>query len=247
MELERRDDVAVLRLRAGKANAMNTAMLGELNRLVDEAGRTARGLVLVGDGKAFSAGLDLPALVDLERPAMREFIDMFARAMIRVLRLDIPVVAAIDGHAIAGGCVLALQADVRLAARGAARIGLTETQLGIGLPAVVTEVLRIRVPPSSLVPIALEGRLLSPDEAHALGLVHDLVEPDALLDAAVARAATLAALPSPGVAHVKAQLRRPALDAMVLHGVAERERWLDTWFTAEARERITAAAARLRG
>jgi enoyl-CoA hydratase len=158
-----------------------------------------------------------------------------------------PVVAAINGHAIAGGCVLALMCDARIAAAGAARIGLNEVQLGIGLPAVVVEPLRLRVPPSSLTAIALEGRLFGVDAARAAGLVDEVVPPGDLEACALARAAELGRASRAAYAQVKRALIRPALEAIDARGVAEREAWLDTWFSAPAQALLRAAVARITG
>ena len=141
MRVERSGPVAILKLENGKANSISPLFLERLERLLAEIG-DARAAVMIGQGSAFSAGLDLPALVDLDRAAMRSFILRFDAAMLRVFELPVPLVAAVNGHAVAGGCVLALQADVRIGADREARIGLDETQLGIGLPAVVLETLR---------------------------------------------------------------------------------------------------------
>src|SRR5688572_24770940 len=117
MQIDRIDDLAVLRMRGGKANAMTRELLATLGELFDRAEASdARAIVIAGYEKFFSAGLALPALVDLDRPAMKDFIAFFESVMLRIFRSEKPVVAAINGHAIAGGCVLALMADVRIIA-----------------------------------------------------------------------------------------------------------------------------------
>ena len=178
MEIQTTSGIAVLPMRAGKANAIGSAFLDRLSAQLDavESSR-ASALVLTGEGTAFSAGLDLPELAGLDRSGLERFIRRFSEVMLRVFTLPVPVVAAINGHAIAGGCVLALQADVRLAAAGDYRIGLNEVQIGLGLPAVVLETLRCQVSPASLSPVALEGRLLAPEEALGFGLVEAVVPP----------------------------------------------------------------------
>src|SRR5262249_22175729 len=148
-------------------------------------------VVVTGYDRYFSAGLALPALIDLDRAEMKRFIDHFSRTMARVFDCRLPVVAAVNGHAIAGGGVLALQADVRLMANIDVKIGLNEVQLGIGLPAVVIESLRYTVAPSAFVPIALQGRLLTPEQALEFRLVDELVSPDALEASAYGRAQQL--------------------------------------------------------
>jgi enoyl-CoA hydratase len=240
------DAIRVIRIAGGKANAMDEAMLDAIERQIDDfEGGPGRAAVITGYERYFSAGLALPRLVDLERGAMRAFIGRFARAMTRVLACEKPIVAAINGHAIAGGCVLALMCDWRICADGGAKLGLSETQLGIGLPAAVIEPLRAQVPPASLVPIALEGRLLSPREALALGLVHEVVAADELAARAEAKARALAAPAPAAVAQVKRALRAPILDAIERTADAETERWLDSWFSEDAQVRLRMAVASL--
>jgi enoyl-CoA hydratase len=243
MRIERQGAVAVLRLESGKVNAIGPSFLEELAKLLDALG-DARAAVVTGRGSAFSAGLDLPALVGLDARRMRDFIGQFNAAMLRVFELPIPVVAAVNGHAIAGGCVLALQADLRLAADKDFRIGLNETQLGIGLPAVVVETLRAQVAASSLAQIALEGRLFSPREALQLGLVHEVVPEAELLDKAVKRAEALAALPADGARLVKKALREPVAARIRELDAEQSELWVESWRAAEPV--LRAAVAKLK-
>lgn len=241
------DDVQVLRLEGGKANAMTQEVLDTIERLVDEfeAG-PSRVAVLTGYDRYFSAGLPLPLLIDLDRTAMKRFIERFGEVMLRVFRCGKPIVAAINGHAIAGGCVLALQCDWRVMTTSDARIGLNETQLGIGLPSSVLEPLKLAVPAASLPTIAYEGRLFTADEALAIGLVHE-VRPAAELEArAIEKAKALASAPSSAVSQVKLGLRRDALDAIARRSAEETDRWLDSWFSPAAKERLVATAARLK-
>jgi enoyl-CoA hydratase len=236
-----------IRLEGGKANAMTVALLDTIERAIDDLERgPARAAVLTGYDRFFSAGLALPALVDLDRPAMHTFIERFARAMLRVFACEKPIVAAINGHAIAGGCVLALMCDWRIITDDLkTRIGLNETQIGIGLPAVVVEPLRAQVPAHALVPIALDGKLFGPTEALAHGLVHAVVPAADLHAAAEAKAHALAAHAPAATAQVKRALRRPAIEAIGRAGAAETEAWLDSWFAPEAQANLRAAVAKL--
>jgi len=167
--------------------------------------------------------------------------------MMRAFEVPIPVVAAVNGHAVAGGCVLALQADMRIGVdRDSARIGLNEAQLGIGLPSLVVETLRWQVPGPSLAVLALEGRLVSPREALQLGLLHEVAAETELLPRALERAAMLAALPPAGVRMVKESLRRPVAAAARANEAAEAERWLETWFAPDSQRRLGETVARLK-
>jgi enoyl-CoA hydratase len=241
-----REEVAVLRLAAGKANAMTLELLDELDRGLDRAeAASAAALVVTGYDRFFSAGLPLPMLVDLDRSAMRSFMERWNAVLRRVFSCPLPVVAAINGHAIAGGCVLALMADHRVMVDGEARIGLNEIQLGVGLPALVVEMLRLQVPVASLAPLTLEGRLMGPGAARELGLIHEIVPASELEVRSRARAAELAAAPSPAFGQIKTALRRPALETLARVEATELERWLDTWFSPDGRTRVGAAVRRL--
>jgi len=247
MDLDVSAQVAVLSMRAGKANAIGTAFLDRLSDRLDALEASgARALVLTGEGRAFSAGLDLPEVSGMDRPALERFIRHFSEVMLRIFTLPLPVVAAVNGHAIAGGCVLAMQADVRLAAQGDHRLGLNEVQLGLGLPALVVETLRCQVPATSLGPVALEGRLLGPEDARALGLVESVVPAAELLARAGERAAGLAALPAPAFREIKRALRAPAVAAIRQAQRDDARLWVETAFSAAARERLAEVVARLR-
>ena len=228
MQLEKVADAVVLRMQAGKANAIGPAWLARMETLLDEAlAARPRALVITGYEGFFSAGLDLPALDALAEEQMGSFVLAFSRTMLRVFELPLPVVAAVNGHAIAGGCVLALQADLRVGARAEFRMGLNEVQLGIALPAVVLETLRAQVPPQSLLPIALEGRLFTPQEANALGLLHELVP----------AANPIGVLTNPNFADAHTQLRdvesaAESLGSELLVLKASTETELDAAFTA---------------
>lgn len=239
--------VATIRIAGGKANAMTMDLLDTIERAIDEFERSpARAAVITGYERFFSAGLALPKLVDLDRPAMHVFIERFARAMMRVFACEKPIVAAINGHAIAGGCVLALMCDLRVIVDDpVVRIGLNETQLGIGLPAIVVETLRAQVPPTSLPAIALEGTLFTPTDAYALGLVHAVVPTSELAGRADTKAKALAELAPVGVQQVKRALRAPVIDAITRTATVETERWLDSWFAPEAQAKLRAAVAKL--
>ncbi len=246
MRCERSGEVALLRLEGGKANAMDDTFLDALDGLLGEleAG-DARAAVITGSGQSFSAGLNLATLSPLPREAIGTFIAKFHRVMFRVFRLAMPVVAAVNGHAIAGGCVLALQADHRIAADGPFKIGLNEAQIGLGLPPVVIESARLRLPASSWNAVMLEGRLFTPAEALEQQLVDQVVAPDRVEAVALDVAGRLAALPAAAYAQIKSAIRAPAIAALSADVGPAHEAWLDTWFSPDAIRIRGEALARL--
>ncbi len=248
MRLEHVDEVAVLHMDAGKANAVNQDFLAAIYARLDELVETdARALVLTGYDRFFSAGLDLVGLLPLDRHAMYEMIEDFHATMVRVFALPLPVVAAVNGHAIAGGCVLAMQADYRVLARGRVRFGLREPVLGVGLPHCVVESLRVQVPTEHLLEVSAEGRLYAPEEALERGLVQELADPDDVLPRAIEKARELGAIPAVAYAHVKSQLRGPALERFERDHATVTRSWLDTWFDPGTRVLLQSAVDQLGG
>ncbi|NVB76828.1 MAG: enoyl-CoA hydratase/isomerase family protein [Kofleriaceae bacterium] len=243
IEVERQGNgnVALLRMRGGKANAMNIRLLEALEATLEEVD-DADAIAITGDGSSFSAGLALPELIELDREGMAELISTFERVMKRVLAFPRATVAAINGHAFAGGCVLGLMCDVRLMSAG--KIGLNEIQLGIGLPSIVIEPLRIRVPPTSHGIIALEGRTFAPDEAARIGLVDEVVDAERLIPRALELAASRAVAPL-AYAQIKRALLAPTLTACDRRRETDRETWLETWFSEHAQKTLRAAVARI--
>jgi enoyl-CoA hydratase len=245
MGLEFVDQVAVLRMDFGKANAIGEGFLERMSALFDEASaRKARALVLTGDGRIFCAGLDLPALLDRTTDEIGGFIDRFSTFMLRLFELPIPVVAAVDGHAVAGGCVLALQTDFRIMSAGT--IGLNEVRIGVGLPAVVLETLKLQVSPQALRTIALEGRLFEPDAALRIGLVDEVVPPDRLVARATEKAREMGALPAVAFARIKESLRAPVAEAARRAAQVDKKTWASGFSSPEAQTILREVVERLR-
>lgn len=211
IEIERHDEVTVVRLVHGKANAIDVALFSALAaRLEEERGSAARAIVLTGHGSMFSAGVDLLQVLDGGPNYVRSFIGVLHTTLETVFTFDKPIVAAINGHAIAGGCVLACAADHRIMSGG--RIGIPELLVGVPFPTLALEVMRSAVGAERLGALAFGGATYTPAEALAQQLVDALVEPAELMDAAIAAARRLGALAPEAFALTKRQLRAQALD-----------------------------------
>ncbi len=214
IEREDLDGVRILRLAHGKANAMDLEMLGALASELEALDRDdVRAGVLTGAGRMFSAGVDLKRVLDGGPDYVRVFLPALERALLAAFTLGKPLVAAINGHAIAGGFVIACACDRRIAADGPGRLGLPELQVGVPFPTLVIEVLRTALPPPRLQEMLLCGATLEAAPARAAGLVDDVVAADALIGAACATASRLGALAPAAWATTKRKLREPALAA----------------------------------
>jgi len=237
IEIGEQGGVTILRMAHGKANVMNidfcellTARFAELNALPTGA------VVLTGSGGIFSAGVDLLRLLDGGVPYIRKFLPALSTALATVFACARPVVAAINGHAIAGGCVLACAADKRLMARAGGRIGVTELLVGVPFPAAALEIMRCAVAPQHFEDVIFSGATYAPSEAAERGMVHEIIEPEALLTRAIVCAKALAALPPPAFALTKRQSRQAALER--LEGDATRTEVEQIWTAPDTLIRI---------
>ena len=228
----------------GKANAMNPRFFSDLEKGMADA-RDAGALVLIGAKSFFSGGLDLPFLAPLERAGIEEVYEALHGSMMKLFSFPAPVVAAINGHAIAGGCVLAFQSDARVMVQGSFKIGLNETQLGLALPAFVVETFRGRLAAGMFERTILEGPLYSPDQALAAGLVDEVVPAPELEGRAIERARQLASIPREAFAESKRLIRAAAVERSERAKSEDSRHWIDLWFSPAAKRRVREVVERL--
>ncbi len=221
-------------------NALGSALMQRLLADVRAAGE--RPILLTGADGAFSAGLDLKEVAALDRPGMERFLGLLDDVIDALFLHPGPTVACVNGHAIAGGCMLALCCDLRVATEDpAVRIGLNEVPLGLEFPPKLLALARRRVPPHSLERVILEGALHDPRTALELGLV-DEVTHDAHA-VARARLERLASSPPAVYAVTKRTLRAGALDLNDDQRRYFRDVVVPAWCSDEVKARARAALA----
>lgn len=212
---EQHDSVTVLRIEHGKVQALDCELCNELAdtfEQVDSWDHT-RAVVLVGTGGAFSAGVDLKRVLDGGAAYTDQFLPALDRALGALFRCPKPVVAALNGHAIAGGYALACAADIRIMARGKGRVGMPELAVGVPFPWIALEVVRLATPVEHLQELLYLGETYNADDALARGLVDEALEPDALLRRALEVAQRLARVQPAAFALTKRQLRQSSVEA----------------------------------
>jgi len=240
LQLSREDGLACLTLHRGKVNAINVELLGELRTAVDElrADASVRAVILTGQGKFFSFGLDVPELYPLPRERFHEFLIAFTDLYATLYAFPKPVVAAINGHAIAAGCMLALACDRRLMAAAAGRIGLNEITFGAMVFAGSVEMLRASVGTPRAERVLIDGTLYSPEEALAVGLIDRIVEPEQLLTEAATEARAMASREPAAFAGLKSLLRGPVAKTMRSAEPPSLLQFLDVWYSEATREKL---------
>ncbi|MEM7200683.1 MAG: enoyl-CoA hydratase/isomerase family protein [Planctomycetota bacterium] len=227
---EEHDGIRVLRLEHGKANALDLELVTALEAELADAAAHAAARVLTGRNRIFCAGVDLFRLLDGGEDHVREFVPTLDRCFRAMCTHPGPLVAALNGHAIAGGCVIAAAADRRVMAADVGRIGVTELLVGVPFPAVALELVRQLVAPPIAQDLVLTGRTVDAATAQAMGLVDEIVPQAEVLDTALRAARQLAAMPAATFAVTKRQLRAPLLAAVAQTAMLDAEvvaRWRD--------------------
>src|SRR3954469_15071466 len=241
INVEKHDDVAVVRLEHGKVNALDL----ELLRAISETMRSvaaADAVVLTGAGNAFSAGVDLRRIADGGVAYAEEFLPALSEAFLAIFDCPRPVVAAVNGHALAGGCVIAAASDLRLMSGGT--IGLTELLVGVQFPTVPLEISRYAFG-AVAGRLALTAETFGVDEALRLGLVDEIVAPDELLPVALSRAAALGRLSARVYAATKEQLHRQARQRIEERRAVDDQAATAVWTDEETRAGIASFLDRL--
>ncbi len=242
------DGLLIMTMSRSRANALNRDMVEQMCSVLDEAAadEKIRALVIASDQpRFFSAGFDLKEVFDYDRAQMTEFFGRFIDLYQGLNHLPLPVVAAVSGHAFAGGAVLALAADVRILADGDYGFALNEIKLGLVLPPRMMSMLLNATGPGPARWILLSGDALSPSEALSTRVANELAPPDSVLERAKATARLLSERPPSAFAAFK-----QALAGAAGHAELDDHRYLsefiDRWFSDEAEERKRATAETLK-
>lgn len=240
----KRDGIESLALRRPPANAMDIALLEELRNAFSALARddSVRAIVLTAEGTTFCAGLDVKAVPHYSKAEQLRLLDVLNGMILAVYGCPLPVVAAVNGHAIAGGLVLALCCDWRIVVDAPIRAGLAEVRVAIPYPVAAIEVVRAELSPQAARRLVLSGENDGLAEGLAAGLFDESAPREKLLEAAIARAARYAELPRAAFATIKRQLKGPAIAAIESALREGREPLRDNWISAET----VAAATRPR-
>lgn len=205
------DKVATITMDDGKANALSVAMIEQVLAALDRATAEASAVVLTGRPDKFCAGFDLRVMMSGPDAA----IDLLRRGsdlLMRLFELPLPLVIAATGHALAGGALVVLTGDHRIAADGAFKIGLNEVAIGMPVPVLAMELARARLLPTELTRATLLANIYTPTEARAAGYVDAVVPVDALSETAATEAKRLGGLAKGAFTGTKQRLRQATVD-----------------------------------
>lgn len=239
------DGIAVLTLARPPVNALDAELCTAVAEgLRGPRAEGVRAVVLTGAGRAFSAGVDLRSVVDggaeYPRRLLPALTDMFRTAF----TLPVPLVAAVNGHAIAGGAILAFACDHRILARDAGSIGVPELRVGVPFPIVPLEIVRYALGHDRAQRAVLGGLMVGAEDAVTAGMADEVVDRDRLRDRALEVASVMSSGPAASYARAKADLRRPVIERWTRERPAHDAQTLDGWDAPESRAAIRDYVAR---
>jgi enoyl-CoA hydratase/carnithine racemase len=252
IEHSRHGDIHELRLGRPPVNALHDELLDAILAALGKAlANGARGIVISGNEKVFSGGMDVPYLMSLDRPNMKACWSRFFAAARALAGSPVPVAAAITGHNPAGGCVLALCCDYRVMALSPDptkpfRIGLNETQVGLAVPEAIQYLMRRIVGAQRAERLIVAGAMVESERAHALGIVDEIADPGDVVARCVAWLQSTLALPSAPMLATRKIARADIVAALAAFGDRELDGFLDQWDTPDTQAALQAVMARLK-
>jgi enoyl-CoA hydratase len=222
------DECAVVSINTNKVNVQNDRFFADLHAAFDRLERefTDLPVVLTGQGDVFSAGIDFQYSFEIfgsgSLDKIRDWYRAYRETNLRIFKYPRPTVAAVNGHAIAGGLITALDCDFRIAARKPAKFGLNEVPIGIPMPAAYVEIIKYALGDQVAALATLRGKLYDLAEAERLGFFHEVVEPEQLLPTAISYARCIT--PDCNIAYA---MSKKALQDAVVRQIEERTVALD--------------------
>ncbi|MBY0542524.1 MAG: enoyl-CoA hydratase/isomerase family protein [Sphingobacteriaceae bacterium] len=237
IEVTIKDHLAIITLNRGKSNSLNREMVTELTDMLSniENDSNIGGVMITGREHFFSAGLDLIELYEYNEEEAKSFWHLFLNFTAKITAFKKPMVAAINGHSPAGGCVIALACDARVMAEGKYIIGLNEVPVGIIVPNCIFSLYSFWLGKANATRSLLEGKLFNPEEALAIGLVDELVKPESILTAAERRVRKYMAFERTTWSQSKVNIRRELIDATSADQSADLDIMLKQWWAPSTR------------
>jgi enoyl-CoA hydratase/carnithine racemase len=232
--------IATVTLNRGKVNALNEAVVDQLRTTFNEleTDETATAVILTGQGSFFSFGFDIPEFLSYAQDDFIRYLTKFTDLYAYLFTFPKPLVMAINGHAIAGGCMLAMAGDCRLMVKGKAKISLNEITFGSSLFAGSVAMLKFWVGSKSAQEIAYSGRMFHADEAFQLGLIDPVTAADGLHEEAKSMARELGSKDPAAFTSIKKLLREPVVAEMTARERASVFEFADIWYSRKTWENL---------
>ncbi|MBF0118127.1 MAG: enoyl-CoA hydratase/isomerase family protein [Desulfobacterales bacterium] len=235
IEVHKNKEIATLILKRGKVNALNGKVVDEINELLKtlEDDPEVRGIIITGAGKFFSFGFDIPEFLSFTKMEFTEYLIKFTDLYSYIFIYPKPVVAALNGHTIAGACMLSLACDYRVMVTGKAKISLNEISFGSSVFLGSSEMLKFWVGSSTATEILFSGAMYTAEEANNMGLVHEIASENNLMDIAINAIYSLASKHPKAFTSIKSLMRKKIVDEIILKEKDSIKEFVDIWYSED--------------
>lgn len=246
LEITDHGRIREIQLNRAPANALNRELIAQLNEQLQTAANSSDAVVVSGRPGMFSAGLDVPSLLQEDREGMVDFWRSFSRLLRTIALMPVPTVFALTGHCPAGGIVMSLFGDYRIMCGGQFKTGMNEVQVGLVVSPLIKHAAVRLIGPNTAAKILVPGSLLSPEQAHEIGLVDEVESnPETVVTRSIELCEQLLALPSSAMLATRALVRED-LHALFDHDNSlEGDAFLRLWFSESTQQTLHALVARL--
>ncbi len=236
-----REDARIVKFNNGITNAISFEFVRELTAYLTKIENQSSAIVFTGNSKFFSIGWNLPELVQYDWDTLSDFILSFQNMMLKIATIPVPTVCAIDGHAVAGGIILALGCDYRIARASRVKVGLNESRLGVPIPWIADLILKQLVGYDLSRKISYEGQIMNAEDALALGVLDEVLAEESVLETAVQKASDLRQIPADAFAAIKQSHYEDVVTAYHARVNEKTEQFLDIWFEDETQSLLRKA------
>ncbi|MCH8070174.1 MAG: enoyl-CoA hydratase/isomerase family protein [Candidatus Marinimicrobia bacterium] len=237
------DQIKTIEMAGDGPNAMDIEFLKILSGEF-EPNESFHGVVLMGNGRFFSAGLNIIRFMDASRDDVKEGIMALESLLYKVLTFPGPVIAVVNGHAVGGGCILSLACDYRIGVKGLIKFAINELTIGVDLPPIALTAIRKSIPANNLFEVVAFGKFYTPEEALSVGMLNVILPFEAAVEYAREKVKSIAQS-LPAFQRLKKRLVEPELEK-IKEETRSVEEFVDQWFTPETQTKLKAALEKLK-
>jgi len=241
IDVEFKNDIALVRLKNGVTNAISLELISELSLILGKMEKDAAAMILTGNDRFFSMGFDLPRVMGFDRARLETYLTDFQSMLFQMAFLPLPVIVALTGHAVAGGAILAVACDYRIAKSDKLRIGFNESLLGLSLPYLAELMLDHFVGSRICGRLVAEGSLIKSENAAALGLVDEACPLGTVMERSIQKARQLLEIPAKTFAAMKENHLETIREKYLARVKSRTEQFMDLWFAKETQKRLASA------
>ncbi|MCP4295547.1 MAG: enoyl-CoA hydratase/isomerase family protein [Proteobacteria bacterium] len=232
--------ITTLEMNRGKVNALNEILLKELSDEITrlEKDDDTQAIIITGEGKFFSFGFDIPEIYKYDKTRFTDYIINFTKLFSKIFIYPKPIIAALNGHTIAGGCVLAIACDQRIMADNNSKISMNELSFGSSVMTGIVEILRFATGGQNASKILLSGEMFTAQNALEMNLIDEIVPEDLLIERSQEIAKKMGSMSQPGFSSIKNLLRRPVVDQFDRDEGGSISEFVDIWYSEEVRNNL---------